>query len=132
MESTTTLDVGLEALDLLTVGEVAARMRVSPVTVRRLIASDDLEAVRIGRLVRVPPRRSPILRTACAEPPARSQAKASHVPEMSDEELRAPPSSANLATAARALGIGSTKAYQLARAGKFPCPVLLSVPASAS
>jgi hypothetical protein len=45
MESTTALDVGLEALDLLTVGEVAARMRVSPVTVRRLIASGDLEAV---------------------------------------------------------------------------------------
>jgi excisionase family DNA binding protein len=55
MESTTVLDVGMEALDLLTVGEVAARMRVSTVTVRRLIASDDLEAVRIGRLVRVAP-----------------------------------------------------------------------------
>jgi excisionase family DNA binding protein len=46
------------------------------------------------------------------------------VPEMSDEELRALPSAVDLATAARALGIGRTKAYQLARAGEFPCPVL--------
>jgi excisionase family DNA binding protein len=55
MESTTTLDVGPAALELLTVGEVATRLRVSPVTVRRLIKSGDLEAVRIGRLVRVAP-----------------------------------------------------------------------------
>ncbi len=55
METATGLDVGLEALELLTVGEVAARLRVSPVTARRLIKSADLEAVRIGRLVRVAP-----------------------------------------------------------------------------
>jgi excisionase family DNA binding protein len=55
MESAMAMDVGLEALELLTVGEVAARLRVSPVTVRRLIKSGTLEAVRIGRLVRVAP-----------------------------------------------------------------------------
>ena len=49
------MDAGLETLELLTVGEVAARLRVSPVTVRRLIKSGALEAVRIGRLVRVTP-----------------------------------------------------------------------------
>jgi excisionase family DNA binding protein len=46
------------------------------------------------------------------------------VPEMSGEELRALPSAVDLATAARALGIGRTKAYRLARSGEFPCPVL--------
>jgi hypothetical protein len=44
--------------------------------------------------------------------------------EMSDEELRALPAVVGLPTAARALGIGSTKAYQLARAGEFPCALL--------
>jgi hypothetical protein len=43
---------------------------------------------------------------------------------MSEEELRQLPATFNLPTAARALGIGTTKAYQLARAGEFPCPVL--------
>ncbi|MEU8284172.1 helix-turn-helix domain-containing protein [Micromonospora sp. NPDC048905] len=30
----------------------------------------------------------------------------------------------DLATAARALGVGRTKAYELAKRGAFPCPVL--------
>ncbi|WP_406068451.1 helix-turn-helix domain-containing protein [Micromonospora sp. NBC_01638] len=30
----------------------------------------------------------------------------------------------DLATAARALGVGRTKAYELAKSGAFPCPVL--------
>ncbi|WP_435819898.1 helix-turn-helix domain-containing protein [Micromonospora tulbaghiae] len=30
----------------------------------------------------------------------------------------------DLATAARALGVGRTKAYELAKTGAFPCPVL--------
>ncbi len=43
---------------------------------------------------------------------------------MSEEELRALPVSFDLPTAARGIGIGSSKAYQLARAGEFPIPVL--------
>lgn len=49
------VDVGDEALDLLDVGEVATRLRLSKPTVRRLIASDDLEAVRVGRRVLIAP-----------------------------------------------------------------------------
>jgi excisionase family DNA binding protein len=40
------------------------------------------------------------------------------------EELLALPASIDLVTAARALGIGRTTAYQLARAGELPVPVL--------
>ena len=49
------IDVGDEALDLLDIKEVAARLRVSKSTVRRLIGSGKLEAVKIGVLVRVDP-----------------------------------------------------------------------------
>ena len=45
-------------------------------------------------------------------------------PGMSREELPALPVTVDLVTAARALGIGRTKAYELTRAGRFPCPVL--------
>ena len=38
----------------LTVAEVAARMRVSKMTVYRLVHSGELEAVRVGRSFRVP------------------------------------------------------------------------------
>lgn len=48
-------DVGNEALDLLDIGEVADRLRCSKSTVRRLIASGDLEAVHLGALVRIAP-----------------------------------------------------------------------------
>jgi excisionase family DNA binding protein len=54
-------DVGPEALDLLTMREVAARLRVSVKTVERLIRADreepgtGLESVKIGVSVRVPP-----------------------------------------------------------------------------
>lgn len=48
-------DVGAEALDLLSVKEVAARLRLSEVTIRRLIKSEDLEAVRVGARVLVAP-----------------------------------------------------------------------------
>jgi excisionase family DNA binding protein len=48
-------DVGDEALDLLDIGEVATRLRVSKSTVRRLIASGDLESVKIGVRVLVAP-----------------------------------------------------------------------------
>jgi hypothetical protein len=40
-----------------------------------------------------------------------------------DEFDRLPPV-VDLATAGRALGIGRTKAYELARTGEFPCRVL--------
>jgi excisionase family DNA binding protein len=45
--------MAVESERLLTVREVAERLRVHPITVRRLIASGRLAAVRIGRAVRV-------------------------------------------------------------------------------
>lgn len=55
------IDVGIEALDLLTIDEVAARLKISPRTVRRLIDAGrkvpgtGLESVKVGALVRVAP-----------------------------------------------------------------------------
>jgi hypothetical protein len=43
---------------------------------------------------------------------------------MSISELNELPAIVDLLTAARALGLGRTKAYELARRGEFPCPVL--------
>ena len=54
-------DVGPEALDLLTVNEVAARLRLSARTIWRLIVAEreepgtGLETVRVGTRVLVPP-----------------------------------------------------------------------------
>jgi excisionase family DNA binding protein len=42
-----------DELPLLTVAEVAKRLRVHPITVRRLIKSGRLRVVRIGRAVRI-------------------------------------------------------------------------------
>jgi hypothetical protein len=39
-------------------------------------------------------------------------------------EVSALPAVTSLVTAGRALGLGRTKSYDLARAGKFPCPVI--------
>jgi hypothetical protein len=39
-------------------------------------------------------------------------------------EIAGLPAVTDLVTAARALGLGRTKAYELARAGQFPCPVI--------
>ena len=39
-------------------------------------------------------------------------------------EITALPAVTNLVTAGRALGLGRTRAYELARAGQFPCPVI--------
>lgn len=40
------------------------------------------------------------------------------------DELHALPSVVDLLTAARALGIGRTKAYQLAQHNEFPCRII--------
>jgi hypothetical protein len=45
--------------------------------------------------------------------------------EMTTAELLALPVSVDLETAGRAFGMGRTKAHELARAGKFPCKVLM-------
>lgn len=44
--------------------------------------------------------------------------------KMGDAELLALPVTVDLPTAGRAFGLGRTKAYEMARAGEFPCPVL--------
>jgi hypothetical protein len=43
---------------------------------------------------------------------------------MTMEELLALPVSVDILTAARAFGVGRFKAYELAKAGKFPCRVI--------
>ncbi len=43
---------------------------------------------------------------------------------MTSDELAALPAVVDVPTAGRALGIGSTLAYALVKAGEFPCPVL--------
>ena len=45
-------------------------------------------------------------------------------PALTRAELDRLPPVVDLATAGRALGIGRTKAYELARTGDFPCHVL--------
>jgi excisionase family DNA binding protein len=47
-------DSGLSDMRFLTVAEVAALMRVSKMTVYRLVHAGDLTAVRVGRSFRVP------------------------------------------------------------------------------
>ena len=51
----TMTDVGLEALDLLPVGEVAQRLRCSTKTVNRLVAAGELKRVKMGGSVRITP-----------------------------------------------------------------------------
>jgi len=46
------------------------------------------------------------------------------VHEMTPTELLALPVSVDLTTAGRAFGLGRTKAFELAKQGKFPCRVL--------
>ncbi|WP_258941975.1 helix-turn-helix domain-containing protein [Actinomadura luteofluorescens] len=43
---------------------------------------------------------------------------------MTHEELAALPTTTTIETAARALGLGRTRAYQLARENRFPCKVI--------
>lgn len=49
------IDAGVEATDLLTVPEVAKRLRVADVTIWRLIATGELRSVKVGRLRRIAP-----------------------------------------------------------------------------
>ncbi|GAA0252836.1 hypothetical protein GCM10009527_056210 [Actinomadura nitritigenes] len=44
--------------------------------------------------------------------------------QMSQDELLALPTTISVDTAARAMGLGRTRAYQLARRGEFPCKVI--------
>ena len=48
-------DVGPEALDLLTVSEVAQRLRCSPRKITRLANEGELQRVKLGALVRITP-----------------------------------------------------------------------------
>jgi excisionase family DNA binding protein len=43
---------------------------------------------------------------------------------MTREELATLPITTTIETAARALGLGRTRAYELARQGRFPCKVI--------
>ncbi|WP_199523986.1 DNA-binding protein [Micromonospora craterilacus] len=43
---------------------------------------------------------------------------------LSQDQLLQLPAMVDLTTAARAIGLGRTKAYELARRNAFPCPVL--------
>lgn len=52
--------------------------------------------------------------------------------QMSQDELLALPTTISVETAARAIGLGRTRAYQLARRGEFPARSSASVPATAS
>jgi excisionase family DNA binding protein len=54
MSSTQPPDASLSQVRFLTVAEVAALMRVSKMTVYRLVHSGELTAVRVGRSYRVP------------------------------------------------------------------------------
>jgi len=46
-------DTGIDAEQLRTVAEVAAHMRVSNMTVYRLISAGDLRAIRVGKSYRI-------------------------------------------------------------------------------
>jgi excisionase family DNA binding protein len=54
MDTTMALENSLGDVKFLTVAEVAAVMRVSKMTVYRLVHNGDLPAVRVGRSFRVP------------------------------------------------------------------------------
>jgi excisionase family DNA binding protein len=54
MASTGSTDQAMSEVRFLTVAEVATRMRVSKMTVYRLVHSGELPAVRVGRSFRVP------------------------------------------------------------------------------
>jgi hypothetical protein len=55
---------------------------------------------------------------------ARAQRSITVTGGLSLAEVSDLPAVTDLVTAGRVLGLGRTKAYQLARAGQFPCPVI--------
>jgi excisionase family DNA binding protein len=75
-------DRPLPEVRFLTVAEVAAVMRVSKMTVYRLVHSGELPAVRVGRSFRVPEQAVPdYLRHAYVEAAARGSARV-HDPDV--------------------------------------------------
>ena len=54
-EGTTMTDVGPEALDLLTMAEVAERLRLSEKTIARMIRQGVFTKLKVGSLVRIDP-----------------------------------------------------------------------------
>jgi len=56
--------------------------------------------------------------------PRHGQRNSTMTPGLSLTEIGGLPAVVDLVTAGQALGLGRTKAYQLARAGQFPCPVI--------
>lgn len=76
---------------------------------------------------RCPPRRGhpPCERGCSHEPRSWTERGVGSVTDaLTHGELRSLPAVVDLTTAARALGIGRTKAYELARRGDFPCRVI--------
>ena len=60
-----------------------------------------------------------------AAPAGRREARGTPVTrKLTLAELQGLPAVTSLLTAGQALGLGRTKAYELARAGEFPCPVI--------
>jgi hypothetical protein len=56
--------------------------------------------------------------------PGHSQRSITMTRGLSLAEVGELPAVVDLVTAGQALGLGRTKAYQLARSGQFPCPVI--------
>jgi excisionase family DNA binding protein len=87
-------------MELLTVNEVATMLRVSPLTVRRHIASGRLRALRVGRRIRVP--------RECVEsafyPAAKPKSSGAEEPGRSEELTRRRQIVKEILEARRALG----------------------------
>jgi hypothetical protein len=56
--------------------------------------------------------------------PGHGQRNSTMTPGLSIAEVGELPAVVDLVTAGQALGLGRTKAYQLAQTGQFPCPVI--------
>src|SRR6266545_196767 len=87
---------GVAQVQFLTVAEVAAMMRVSKMTVYRLVHNGELPAVRVGKSFRVPERAAPTNLEAAtlkgAEPPARPSSGTGTLDARCAWCLRTPPS----------------------------------------
>lgn len=67
---------------------------------------------------RAPPLQDPLIRHA------RTHTRKKIMDPLTFDQLYTLPTVVDLMTAARALGIGRTKAYQLAHDGQFPCRII--------